>query len=221
MPDWIPQQDDAFFALANKFVPPIVATPAAFGLETADGTALHDAFYTYTIKRAARVSADGVAATALVVEHAAQDALTVLLRADGKFIQARPATTDEQRSTVGLPIHKTTQTPVPAPTVAPELIIKAGAALETIWSWRSAATPGSKARPPGVRTTELRMQVGGTPPTDPETMTDLGNINNSPNTEHHDVAQGGQLVYGIGRYISTRGEPGPWGNVATGTIPHL
>lgn len=110
---------------------------------------------------------------------------------------------------------------MPAPTVAPVLAIKGGAALETVWAWRSGATPDSKARPPGVQTTELRMQVGGTPPTDPETMANLGNINNSPNVEQHTSGQGGQLVYGVGRYISTRGEPGPWGNVATGTIPHL
>jgi len=26
---------------------------------------------------------------------------------------------------------------------------------------------------------------------------------------------------GIARYISTRGEPGPWGNLTPGTVPRL
>ena len=221
MSDWIPEKEVPFFNLANQFVPPIVANPADFGLVTADGLALHDALYAYTTKRALRIAADAVAAQALTEQNMAEAALKVLMRADGAEIQARPATTDAQRTLLGLPIHKTTHTPVGAPTVAPVLAIAAGHALETVWEWHSEATPKSKARPAGVRATELRMQVGGTPPTDPLAMTNVRVVNNSPDTVQHAPAEGGAVVYGIARYISTLGEPGPWGNITTGTVPHI
>ena len=82
-----------------------------------------------------------------------------------------------------------------------------------------AATPDSRAKPAGVQGCEIREQVGGTAPVDPNAMTFLAIETRMPYRADFDAMDIGKTAYIALRWLNTRGEPGPWSAIFNATIP--
>lgn len=217
MPDWIPAEEGAFDNLAEQFTNAIATAPTAYGLVAADGTALSEALYAYTTAENEEHKALAFWKARLADKEATRAALTALMREDGGRIQANSKVTDANRELAGLPIHKTTRTPVPPPTTVPVLMINASRRLEHVIAWRDVSTPTTKARPKGAAGLELFIKIG-TAPAGLEDCRSLGVITRSPNLEEFETADGGKVAYYIGRWVSTTGAHGPTSEIASATI---
>lgn len=80
-------------------------------------------------------------------------------------------------------------------------------------------TPNSRAKPPGVQGCEIREQIGGTPPTNPNTMAYLATETRMPYRADFEPEDIGKTVYFALRWVNTRGEPGPWSQVYPAIVP--
>jgi hypothetical protein len=80
------------------------------------------------------------------------------------------------------------------------------------------ATPTRKAKPDGVMGCEIWVKVGTTPPTDPSECTFLALDTASPYLAEFDGADAGKTAYHMLRWVTTRGEKGPWSETVAATI---
>ena len=82
-----------------------------------------------------------------------------------------------------------------------------------------AHSPGRKAKPQGVAFAEIRFQVGGTMPTDPNAMTPLAMEGRAPYRADFDTEDIGKTVYYVLRWVNSRGEAGPWSPFYSAVVP--
>ena len=81
------------------------------------------------------------------------------------------------------------------------------------------ATPTRKARPYGVRGCEVFCAVADNPPTNPEDYRFVAFSTRTPELIKFKSQDGGHTANILLRWVNTKGEPGPWSQVASATIP--
>jgi hypothetical protein len=221
MRDYIPDSDDEFNTYAGtKFVPYAVANATALGLPPGDITSLQAKMTAWNDAFTAYENAKAAYAAALEAKDAARSDLEGDMRMAAGKVQANPAVTAAQKEGLGVTVRKTTRTATPVPSSVPSM-----QRIDT--STRSilrlfivdAASPDSRAKPPGVQSCEIREQIGGTPPTSAESMPFLALETRMPYRADYESGDVGKTVYFALRWINTRGEPGPWSQVYTAVVP--
>ena len=132
-------------------------------------------------------------------------------------VRADETITDAQRAAAGLPVHKTTRTPVGAPQSAPMLArVDNEHLLQRLW-FADSTTPGSRAKPAGVAFCEIRQAIlpaSSPAPTDPDGMAPLATDSKAPHRTDFSADEVGHVAYYALRWLSTRGAPGPWSTVS-------
>ena len=221
MSDYIDPKDEGFdLLLRGKFAPYVNTNFAALGLTSADNTALQAGTVAWGYSWVAYGNADTAMKAATVDKNAKRAAVEPIVREIAQKVQANPAVTDVQKTALGLPVYKTTKTAVGAPTTLP-VVTRIDSSTRCILRlfYADAATPASKAKPAGVQSCEIREQIGGTAPTDPEAMDFLAIETRTPYRADYEAGDIGKTVYFAFRWLSTRGEPGPWSQIYNATVP--
>jgi hypothetical protein len=78
--------------------------------------------------------------------------------------------------------------------------------------------PTKKAKPAGVLGAEIWLKIGVTPPADPNELSFLALDTNTPYLAQYNGAQAGKKAHSMLRWVSTRGDKGPWSETASATI---
>lgn len=135
-------------------------------------------------------------------------------------VQANPNVTDAQKELLGITVRKTTRTPAPIPSTTPSMqrIDTSTRGILRLFIV-DASTPESRAKPPGVQGCEIREQIGGTEPVDPNTMPLLVIETRPRYRADFAPTEVGKTVYFALRWINTRGEHGPWSEVYSAVVP--
>jgi len=143
-----------------------------------------------------------------------------LMRTQAAKIQANPAITAVQKEALGVTVRKTTRTPVPVPSTTPALrSVDTSTRARLGLHFADAATPDSTAKPPGVGACEIREQIGGTAPLNPDAMACLASDTRSPYLATFPAIDVGKTVWFALRWVNTRGEHGPWSQLYPATVP--
>jgi hypothetical protein len=114
-------------------------------------------------------------------------------------------------------LSATSRTAVGRPTTAPTAIINTNTRLQHTITFLDEAQNG-RAKPPGVRGCEIWVKIGGPPPAGPSELKYLATDTRSPYVAKYEGADGGKTAYYMLRWVSTRGEPGPWSQTLSATI---
>ena len=221
MHDYIPGPDDLFDPYARgQFVPFVNANFAALGVTSAENSALQAAAIAWGYSWVAYGNSDTAFTTACTDKDAKRAALEALIRELAQKVQNNPAVTDVQRNGLGITVRKTAHTAVVAPASVP-VLNRADASSRCILRlfYADITTPDTKAKPPGVQSCEIREQIGGTAPTDPEAMDFLTLETRAPYRADYEVTDIGKTVYFAMRWRSTRGEAGPWSQIYSAVVP--
>jgi hypothetical protein len=161
---FLPTADAALLAWAENFSDLITSAPTSYGLVAADATAFGLVKTSFADAMAA--NAPGVRSKATVAsKNSARDALKNSARFLADRVQGTPTVTDAQKLELGLTV-RATPTPIPAPSVAPDLDLISMIANVAKVRIHDAATT-LRRKPAGCVSANVFSYVGATAPTDP------------------------------------------------------
>ena len=104
----------------------------------------------------------------------------------------------------------------PAPTTRPLVKVDFSKRLRHTIRYADESTPTRRARPRGVIGAEVWVKVA--PPGDPDELKFLLLSTRTPTVANFTGPDGGQTAHYMLRWLSTRGEAGPWSETASATI---
>ena len=216
--DYIPSADGAFLTWEQTFINYADANQPALGLVPADLTPLttaRDAWESAYLDNDAKQNA---ARAARQLKDDRRATLETALRALVRRLQASPQVSDDERAALGLTVRDGTMTPAAAAATRPVGIVSTAQRLRHEIRFFDEATPTRKAKPEGVMGCEIWVKVGTTPPADPSECTFLALDTASPYTAEYPGSDAGKCAYYLLRWVTTRGEKGPWSETVAATI---
>lgn len=134
------------------------------------------------------------------------------------YLINNPAVTDADRVSMGLPVHDRKPSPVPTPATVPEFEVKMPVPRRLEIHFRDTGST-RRAKPPGVHGVEIRWALLKESPASLDELTRSGFDTRSPYTLDFDENHRGQSVYLALRWENSRGEKGPWSDIARAIIP--
>jgi hypothetical protein len=220
MADYIPAADADFDGWQANWVTYAAANAAALGLDPlTDIPAIQAAQTAWDADYDAHLTAQAAAQAARAAKEAELATYVALLRSYTQQIQKRTGTTDEQRGALGVTVPDTTPTPIPAPTTAPVLNIVTSERLRhVVEASKTALEGGGLGKPPGVRGVQLWRKIGDPPPTGESDFEFVSEFTRTRMTLDYQMSQGGLTIHYQARWVSTRGETGPWGELVSATV---
>ena len=156
---------------------------------------------------------------AIVEKDEARKSLEAAIRTSLKaYVTYNPAVTDKDRANMGLPIHKTTHTPVPVPMTVPEASVKlvASGVVEIHFHDKDAET---KRKPTGVHGVEIAWDILESNPQSPQKLNKSAFDTKTPHRLVFDFAERGKHVFFALRWENTKGEKGEWSDLYDVIIP--
>ena len=134
------------------------------------------------------------------------------------FLQYNPAVTDEDRASMGLPIHSTSRKPVPTPTTHPEFDVDTSMMRRLNIRFRDAGK-NTSAKPFGVHGAEIRWAILNAPPSTVDELVNVAFDTRTPFMLEFADNERGKTVYFCLRWENTRSVKGPWGAFGSAVIP--
>jgi hypothetical protein len=135
-----------------------------------------------------------------------------------------PVLTEEDLTLLGLPVHKTTRTPVPPPTDTVELLLRqlTGHRVDVVF-FPSIQDPTARerreAKPFGVRGVEIRWAVLPEPPVSEDDLVHSEFDTRSPYIFQFKLPQASKTLYVCARWENTTAQKGPWSPIQSAVIP--
>jgi hypothetical protein len=152
-------------------------------------------------------------------KNTARAALEKALRGFIKaFLEYSPYVSDHWRREMGLPVHDTKPTPVPAPSSIPEYDFDTSVPGRlTLRFWDKGSE--RRGKPAGVHGAEIRWEVRDDPPAKEDDLVNSDIATRSPHSYTFTGDKRGQKVYFCLRWENGTGKKGPWGAVLSAVIP--
>ena len=215
--DSIPNKDPEFNDWFENLFGFAIPNAAALGLTDDQTKTLTDAHTQWVAAYPSLNAAEAAHHAATLVKDQTRATVESVVRPLIQQLQTSPNVTDEQRKKLKITVRSTTRTRTSAPASAPVANVDTSQRLRHIISYKDAV--GNRAKPPGVAYCEIWNKVGTPAPTDVGQLTYMGNASRTPQLEEYSAAQSGQLVTYWLRWVSTRGEKGPWSEPISATVP--
>ncbi len=215
--NFIPMRQATFDEWAQRFREYVSANYVALGLTVAQkneiGNAVHEAHSSFVDKQ----EKESIYRGAVEKDNADRKIAMQVVRTYSRYFQGRPQTTDTVREALGLPVRDKVKTPVGVPDIAPELSIDFSQRLQhTVHAGTNPQNERRNKKPKGVQSVELRKKIGEAP-LGVDDMQIAVIMTGSPAIIEL-VGQAGKTVYYVARYLNTKGQPGPWGEVESAEV---
>ncbi|NOT00490.1 MAG: hypothetical protein HOP29_07670 [Phycisphaerales bacterium] len=216
--DYIPRADAEFDGWQANFVAYANAHLADLGLVAGDIAPVLTATAEWGTAYAAHVSAAAAAHAARQTKDGRRSSLEALIRGLVRRLQAGPAVDDAERQALGITVRDAVPTIAGPPVTRPVVRVEPGQRLRHVVAFTDEATPTRTARPAGVMGAEVWVKIGGPPPVDPGECTFLALDTRTPYMAEYSGADGNKTAHYLLRWVSTRGDKGPWSETASATI---
>jgi len=226
--NYIPRPDGDFSAWANHYYDAVEKWYSVQGFDKDLLAALKKALDTWQSLYPAHVTAQQRAEGARQAKDQARAELEREIRPVTNFVQGYPKTTDADRATIGIRVRIEGGPPSPTPTSRPLARVESGNRLTHTLRFTDESTPTRRAKPKGVQGAEVWLALADAntpaPPLNSTapggadsykflSLSSRGNLNAA-----FTAADAGKTAYYALRWVSTRGEKGPWSEVAAATV---
>ena len=218
--DYVPAADADFDGWQTNWVRFAVANAVALGLDPiVDIPVIQAAQTAWDRDYDGHLIAQAAAQSARQAKDAERATFVALLRSFSQQIQKRTGTTDAQRGGLGVTIPDTDPTPVAPPTTAPVLnIVTTERLRHVVEASKTAPEGGGLGKPAGVRGVQLWRKIGDPPPGGESDFEFVNEFTRTRMPLDFQMSRGGQTVYYQARWVSARGETGPWGELVSATV---
>lgn len=217
--NFIPSTDAEFDTFLKAFQAALSANPSGFGLVPADVTLIQTKYAAWTAAYGANTDAQLKAHETAVSKTKARDGAEAAARSLTKKINGNPAVDNEMRAQAALPSHDLVKTAIAEPATHPLARLEAKGHNTLVLHFVDSATPHANAKPHGVQACEIRIFVGDPAPADESGYTFLAHDTRTPYTDVHPASDAGKTAHYMVRWLNTKLEPGPWGDVVSAKIP--
>ncbi len=219
--NYMPRPDGDFSAWANNYNEAVHKFYEAQGLDVSELKLLETAIAEWNKDYPAHVAAQQKAEGARAAKQTARVALEAEIRPVTNFVQGYTKTTDADRATIGISIRDTARRAVPPPTTRPLVQVDHGQRLLHRLRFTDEAAPTRRGKPPGTIGAEVWLALGGAGQPAPMlgdaykflSLSSRGNLQTDFSSE-----DAGKTAYYALRWVSTRGEKGPWSEVCAATV---
>jgi hypothetical protein len=218
MPDYIPSSDAEFDNWLDNFLTTLSKQKSALKLSDADLSALDTARTAWTTSFADFNQKRSAAEAARQAKDDARRSVEQNVRAQARALQASADVPDATRAALGLTVRDATRTPTAAPTTRPVVQVDTGQRLRHTINFTDEQTPTSRRKPDGARGCEIWVKVGDPAPADSTQLRFLALDTATPYVAEYDGADAGKPAHYMLRWVSTRGEQGPWSQTVSATI---
>lgn len=217
MADFIPTDQTTFDEWATRFKDYVATNYASLGLTAAQKNDIVNAVMSSHSSFVDKQEKENIYRGAVEKDREDRKTAKQVLRKYSRYIQGRPQTTDTVREALGLTVRDKIPTPVAVPSIAPELEIDFSQRLQhTVHAGTNPQNERLNKKPKGVASIELRKKVGEVP-AGPDDMQTVAIMTSSPVVIDLE-GQAGKTVYYVARYLNTKGQPGPWGEVESAEV---
>jgi len=207
----IPRREAEFLGWSNHYTNTIVEAADHYFLTDEEIAALQSLQADFDEKYAAHVSASDHARAATQAKREARDELEETIRKTARRIMADERVSDYERKEAGLPVHKSTRTPVRVPTTSPVGQVVASDRLEHRVLVTDSGSPTKRRKPQGVIGCEAFLLVRDMPSFDPEDYSLIGIWTRYPEAVEFESEDGGKTAHYLLRWINTRRRTRPLG----------
>lgn len=218
MADYIPETDAEFSIWLANFASKLNSLQAALSLSAANVTDVSNAQADFDSKLSKVLAAQTALAANIQDKNDARSAAEAQTRALVNSLQANPALTNAQRAELSITVPDTKRTPSPVATTRPIATIDTRQPMQHTIAFADEATPTKRKKPDGMLGVEIRVQVGGAEPVEPEEMKFLALDSSTPYVADFNGADAGKTAYYRLRWVNTRQQPGPWSEIYSATI---
>jgi hypothetical protein len=184
-------------------------------------TEIADAVSAFASAIEAHDAARNAAQAAALAKREARAAMEKMLRRFTRGFQSNPGVTDALRARLGITVPTGALTPSPAPTTAPSVSVEHSSRLTHTLRLVDSAAPTRTAKPRGVQGAEVWVALtepGDSAPTDPLAYRYHQLTTRDTVQRTFVAAEGGKTAHYQLRWVSTRGERGPWSEVCAATV---
>ena len=218
MGDFIPSSDADFDAWLQNFVDYVVANAGGLGATPAQVTSLQTAKTDWDAKYPASTTAQAASNAAVQAKADSRAGAELFVRPFVGMLQSNTAVTDAQRQSLGITVRSTSRTAVGAPSTRPIGSVDTSQRLRHTIVFVDELSPTSRAKPDGVQGCEIWTKIGDAVPAGPSDVHYLALDTRTPYVAEFEAGDGGKTAHYMMRWISTRGEPGPWSQTVSATI---
>lgn len=219
--DYVPSTDGDFNSWQVHFLNYASANMVALGLVAGDFTEANSNQANWDIALPAHTAAQAAARGATQEKEARRADLENSIRVLARKISANPAVTPAHRVSLGLKPKDIEPSPVAQPESHPIAIVHTDQRLQHTIDFRDSATPNSRAKPEGMLGCEIWVSVlpvADAVPNDPATFAFLALDTATPYLAQYGGPDGGKNAHYILRWVSPRGDKGPWSETFSTTI---
>jgi hypothetical protein len=135
------------------------------------------------------------------------------------YITYNPKVSDEDKMAMGLPLHKTTRTPVPVPDTVPDVTEIDRNMIRCITLYFRDSGSDHRAKPAGVQGAVVKWILSDTPPSGIDVFTHSALDTKSPITLEFTEQERGKVVYFALAWQNTKGEMGHFGEIQSSIVP--
>ncbi len=217
--DFVPHSDGAFNLWQGDFVQEIEQNAPVWGIAMEDIASLRakksawDLAFSKASNKQNRTAADVQAKDDALFEF-----VNVIRPFTAQWLSNNSKVTDSDRTRLGLTVRTGTRTPTAKPDSCPVATIDFSIRKQHTIVFSDENSPRSKAKPEGVHGCEIFMKIDGEAPKLVSELTYLATCTAAPYVVTFDGTQAGKTVYYWLRWVNTRGEAGPWSNVASAMV---
>jgi hypothetical protein len=211
---YIPNRDVDFSLWLNNFG--LQINDPGYGLAPADLTAIENLIgnQNFVEKLVAATNPETRTPVTVQAKDNARAAVEAGLRPYCVQISMDSAISDSLKVALGVTVRKESPTPVPAPTIAPEISLVAATPLCQKLQIRPIGST-SKAKPAGCVAIELARSIGTVAATDPSQLLIVGQYGKTPLIAQYQAGDQGKVVTYAARYRTRSGpagvsQAGPW-----------
>ena len=216
--DVIPTRDSELDDFQRHYIAKIAANPDTYGHTPQDVARLQAAQATWSPAYAKHQKAQIEAAEASQEKGHSRSSLVEEVRASIRKVNAMSNVTNALRAALNLPTHAEGRSPVPAPTTRPLGRITDKGGLRQELHWVDETTPHSRKKPEGVYGCQLWLKIGDSAPVGEAGCT-LASIDTAtPYLYEFEPEDAGKTAYWLLRWVSTRGDVGPFGVLVSAKI---
>jgi hypothetical protein len=216
LPPYIPPKDADFNNWVNNFSTVFSATPAVFGFQAGDATAVAGQVALWNAAYGLVTSPSTKTPSTVSDKNASRIVTQALVRPYAQTISLSPAVSQMNKISIGVNPRTSTPIPIAAPTTYPALTIVSALPLQHVIRYRdSLASPSVKSKPYGVVQMQLYGSASGTPITNPALLAFQMVSTKSPFLQTWDSSTVGQRAYYAARWVTRRGLNGPWSPIVS------